>query len=202
MIQAGQVGSRGGHAQDLREPLVGVDPAVHLIRIPAVALQAAVDAPDRLPEASAVHHRVVRGHGARSVLGHPVPQAGLPGHGRVCCCGRAGAATRTFAAGAAWRGLRSEHTQRSYTVTLRAGWRSARTSSPGPRQLSVLQDPLKGTPSPVVVAPPGSSARRATGAPPRSRGSDRTGARSTCLPRLAPTRLSRSAPGYTSAVYR
>src|SRR5690242_11431978 len=60
---AGQVAARGD-AEDLGEPLVRGDPALHLGRVAAVALQAAVDAADRLAEAALVDHRIVRGHRA------------------------------------------------------------------------------------------------------------------------------------------
>src|SRR6266498_4289530 len=78
---AAQVPARAD-AQDAREPVVGVDPALHLSRVAAVALDA-VDRADRGAEALAVDHRVVRRLAGVPGAGHPVPEAGLPRDRRV-----------------------------------------------------------------------------------------------------------------------
>ncbi|KPC68468.1 hypothetical protein ADL26_19440, partial [Thermoactinomyces vulgaris] len=57
--------------------------ALDLGGVAAVALQRTVDGADRLAEAGVVDDGVVGGHGAGAVLGVPVPEAGLPRHGRV-----------------------------------------------------------------------------------------------------------------------
>ncbi len=77
-------GSRApGHAQHLGDPHVAVHARLHRRRVAAAALERPVERVDRLAEAGAGHHRLVRRHHAGPVLGVPVPERGLPGDGRV-----------------------------------------------------------------------------------------------------------------------